>query len=233
MSTLPDPYRESTASPRADKVRRLLHIVDDDSEVRAGTSFLLSQLGYETQIYASGPEFLKQGRLDRGCVLLDVHMPEMDGFEVLAEMVRRGVDLPVIILTGHCDIPLAVRAMKRGVVDFLEQPYEASHLNAAIERAFLLADEGREKRQARRDAVAKLKTLTPRESQILQGLRAGMANKVIARWLALSPRTVEAYRANMMARIGVTGTSNALRIAIDGGLPAIEAGKVQGGQDFR
>jgi two-component system response regulator FixJ len=233
MRALPEPYRESADLPRANKVRRLLHIVDDDSEVRAGTSFLLRQLGYETQIYASGPEFLEQGRLDRGCVLLDVHMPGMDGFEVLAEMVRRDVDLPVIILTGHGDIPLAVRAMRRGVVDFLEQPYEASHLSAAIERAFLLAHEEREKRQARRDAVAKLKTLTPRESQILQGLRAGMPNKVIARWLALSPRTVEAYRANMMVRIGATGTSNALRIAVDGGLPAIEAGNIQGSQDSR
>lgn len=229
----PDLEREGTTARRADGMRRLVHIVDDDSEVRAATSFMLRQQGYETQIYAGGPEFVNQRRLDRGCVLLDLHMPEMDGFEVLARLARRDVDLPVIILTGHGDISLAVRAMKRGAVDFLEQPYDTHRLTGAIERAFGLGDENRETRQARMDAIAKLKSLTPRESQVLQGLRAGMPNKVIARWLALSPRTVEAYRANMMARIGVTGMSNALRIAIDGGLPVIEVGPAQGHPGFR
>jgi two-component system response regulator FixJ len=208
-------------------MKGLVHIVDDDSQVRAATGFMLRQQGYETQIYASGPEFLSQARLDRGCVVLDVHMPAMDGFEVLAELVSRGLGLPVIILTGHGDIPLAVRAMKRGAVDFLEQPYETAELIAAIERAFALADRGEEARRAKSEAVAKLKALTPRESQILQGLRAGMPNKTIARWLTLSPRTVEAYRANMMARIGVTRMSSALRIATDGGLPAIDVAKLQ------
>jgi two-component system response regulator FixJ len=233
MSTLSDQDREGTIAPGVDGMRRLVHIVDDDSEVRAATSFMLRQQGYETQIYACGPEFLDQRRLDRGCILLDFRMPEMDGFELLAKLARRDVDLPVIILTGHGDIPLAVRAMKRGAVDFLEKPYDTDRLIGAIERAFALADQSREARQARMEAVAKLKTLTPRESQILQGLRAGMPNKAIAHWLALSPRTVEAYRANMMVRIGVTGMSNALRIAADGGLPAIEFAKVQGRPDSR
>jgi two-component system response regulator FixJ len=206
-------------------MKGLVHIVDDDSEVRAATSFMLRHLGYETQIYAGGLEFLQQRRLDRGCVLLDLQMPEMNGFEVLAKLAKRKVDLPVIILTGHGDVPAAVQAMKRGAVDFLEQPHDTHRLTAAIERAFALAETSWEARQARMEAAAKLKTLTPRESQILQGLRAGMRNKVIARWLALSPRTVETYRANMMMRIGVTEMSNALRIADDGGLPAIERGK--------
>lgn len=226
VSAVPGLEREGTTARRADGIRSLVHIVDDDSEVRAATSFMLRQQGYETQIYAGGFEFLQQKRLDRGCVLLDLRMSGMDGFEVLAKLARRDIDLPVIILTGHGDIPLAVRAMKRGAVDFLEKPYDTDRLIGAIERAFALADESRETRQARMEAVAKLKTLTPRESQVLQGLRAGMPNKAIARWLALSPRTVEAYRANMMVRIGVTGMSNALRIAVDGGLPAIGAGKV-------
>jgi two-component system response regulator FixJ len=233
MAAVPSLEREDATAQRADGMRRLVHIVDDDSEVRAATSFMLRRHGYETQIYGSGLEFLQQRRLDRGCILLDFRMPEMDGFELLAKLARRDVDLPVIILTGHGDIPLAVRAMKRGAVDFLEKPYDTDRLIGAIERAFALADESRETRQARMEAVAKLKTLTPRESQILQGLRAGMPNKAIARWLALSPRTVEAYRANMMVRIGVTGMSNALRIAADGGLPAIEVAKVQGRPDSR
>lgn len=213
-------------------MRCTVHIVDDDSEVRAATSFMLRQQGYETQIYGSGPELLQRSGLDRGCVLLDLRMPGMDGFGVLAELGTRDIDLPVIIVTGHGDIPIAVGAMKRGAVDFLEKPYDSDHLVVAIERALAMADESRETRQARMEAVAKLATLTPRESQVLQGLRAGMPNKAIARWLALSPRTVEAYRANMMARIGVTGMSNALRIAVDGGLPAIETGKAQGRSDL-
>jgi two-component system response regulator FixJ len=201
---------------------RLVHIVDDDVEVRAGLSFMLRQHGYETEIYASGPELLARKRLGRGCILLDVRMPEMDGFEVLAQLVRRGVDLPVIILTGYGDVPLAVQAMKRGVVDFLEQPYEPEELVHAIERAFTLADLSQEAREAKAEAVARLKSLTRRETQILQGLRAGMPNKAIARWLGLSPRTVETYRANMMAKMRVARLSHALHIAVDGGLPPME-----------
>lgn len=207
---------------------RLVHIVDDDSHVRAGISYMLRRHGYETEIYASGPEFLEQARLDRGSILLDVKMPGMNGLEVLAELTRRGFGLPVIILTGYGDIPLAVDAMKGGAVDFLEQPHRTGELIAAIERAFVLDDQNREERLARLEAAAKLKSLPPRETQILQGLRAGLSNKMIARWLELSPRTVEAYRAKMMARLGVTRISNALRIAMDGGLAEIESGKAEG-----
>jgi two-component system response regulator FixJ len=227
MSTGPRPQPEGGTICPAEGAGRLVHIIDDDSEVRAATSFMLRQQGYETQIYSGGPEFLRQKKLDRGCVLLDLRMPEMEGLEVLARLSRRDIDLPVIILTGHGDISLAVGAMKRGAVDFLEKPYDSHQLTGAIARAFALADQSRESRRTRTDAIAKLKTLTPRESQVLQGLRAGMPNKAIARWLALSPRTVEAYRANMMVRIGVTGMSNALRIAMDGGLPTIESEKAQ------
>ena len=201
---------------------RTVHIVDDDSEVRAAMSFMLRQLGYETQIYASGSEFLSQGDLDRGCLLLDIDMPEMDGFAVLAALRERSVDLPVIIVTGRGDVPIAVRAMKKGAADFIEQPYLAEELTDAIERAFASRELGRLDRAEKAAAIAKLKLLTPRESQILQGLGAGMANKLIARWLGLSPRTVEAYRANMMAKLGVTRLSQALRIATDGNLPAVD-----------
>jgi two-component system response regulator FixJ len=209
-------------------MERLVHIVDDDSHVRAAISYMLRRHGFETEIYASGPEFLEQGRLDRGSVLLDLKMPGMDGLEVLAELARRGFDLPVIILTGHGDIALAVDAMKGGAVDFLEQPQRTGELIAAIERAFALGDQNREEREARLEAAAKLKSMPPRETQILQGLRAGMSNKMIARWLELSPRTVEAYRAKMMARLGVTRISAALRIAMDGGLAAIESANAPG-----
>ena len=201
---------------------RLVHIVDDDSEVRASTSFMLRQLGYATEIYSSGDEFLESRRIDTGSVLLDIRMPGMDGLEVQAELTRRGVQLPVIVLTGHGDVELAVRAMKAGAVDFLEKPYKAEELTEAVERAFERAEQARESQSARNEAVAKLNALTPREREILQGLRAGMANKMIARWLDLSPRTVEVYRAKMMAKLGVTSLSQALRIALDGDLEPIE-----------
>jgi len=202
---------------------RLVHIVDDDSEVRASTSFMLRQLGYATEIYGSGDEFLQSRRMDSGSVLLDIRMPGMDGLEVQAELARRGVQLPVIVLTGHGDVELAVRAMKAGAVDFLEKPYKAEELTEAVERAFQRAEQTRESQAARTEATAKLNALTPREREILQGLRAGMANKMIARWLDLSPRTVEVYRAKMMAKLGVTSLSQALRIALDGELEPIDA----------
>ena len=129
----------------------------------------------------------------------------------------------MIVLTGHGDVELAVRAMKAGAVDFLEKPYKAEELTEAVERAFERAEQTRESQAARTEAAAKLNALTPREREILQGLRAGMANKMIARWLDLSPRTVEVYRAKMMAKLGVTSLSQALRIALDGELEPIDA----------
>lgn len=128
---------------------RLVHIVDDDSEVRASTSFMLRQLGYATEIYSSGDEFLQSRRMDSGSVLLDIRMPGMDGLEVQAELARRGVQLPVIVLTGHGDVELAVRAMKAGAVDFLEKPYKAEELTEAVERAFERAEQTRESQTAR------------------------------------------------------------------------------------
>jgi two-component system response regulator FixJ len=146
----------------------------------------------------------------------------MDGFEVQAELTKRGISLPVIMLTGHGDVALAIRAMKRGAADFLEKPFDGEELVEAIERAMALAEQGQRVESIKAMAEAKLRSLTPRETQMLQGLQAGMANKVIARWIELSPRTVEVYRANMMAKIGAENLSQALRIAMDGGLQPID-----------
>jgi len=202
----------------------LIHIVDDDRDGAAATSFMLQQFGYETRTYNSGAEFLL-AELDHGCVLLDMLMPEMDGFAVLAELGRRNLGLPVIIVTGNGDVPLAIRAMKRGAVDFLEKPFDAEEMNQAIQRALTVSAKTRQELRASAEAVARLKALTPREIQILQGLRAGMANKEIARWVDLSPRTVEVYRANMMAKIGAASLAQALRVARNGDLPPIEAAR--------
>lgn len=202
---------------------RLVHIVDDDSEVRAGASYALRSHGFETQIYAGGQEFLGEAKLDRGCVLLDLRMPGMDGFEVLARLADRGASLPVIILTGQGDIPQAVQAMRGGAVDFIEKPYPMARLIDAIERAFAAAESDAETRRARAQAAERLAALTRREREVLQGLRAGLANKMIARWLGLSPRTVEAYRAGMMTKLAARSLTEALRIAADGGLQPMEA----------
>jgi two-component system response regulator FixJ len=203
-------------------VPRLVHIVDDDSEVRAGASYALRSYGYETQIYAAGAEFLAEARLDRGCVLLDLRMPGMDGFEVLAALADRGASLPVVILTGEGDVAQAVQAMRRGAVDLVEKPYSLERLLSAVDKAFAAAESSAEARLAKTEAAGRLAALTPRERQVLQGLRAGLANKMIARWLGLSPRTVEAYRAGMMAKIGARGLTDALRIAGEGGLSPME-----------
>lgn len=200
----------------------LIHIVDDDAQVRAATSFLLSSKGYSTQIYSSGAELMRDADLSRGCILLDLRMPDEDGLEVQEELLARGISLPVIMVSGHGDIAAAVQAMKLGAVDFLEKPYPESNLIAAVERALSLAETQDSKRRAEAAASAALKKLSPRESQVLQGLLAGLSNKAIARRLDLSPRTVEMHRANLMASLGADSLSEAIRIAIDGGVVPLE-----------
>lgn len=199
----------------------LVHIVDDDAQVRAATSYLLSSHGYATETYAGGAEFLARGRLDRGCLLLDLRMPEMDGHKVQEELVRRGAALPVVVMSGHGELGAAVEAMKLGAIDFLPKPPSEEELLSAVRRALALFSQGQEKRNAQQEANARLQRLSPRERQMLQGLMAGLSNKEIARRLGLSPRTVEMHRANMMEELGAQTLSDALRVAIDARLPAL------------
>jgi len=222
MTVAPLPRRGPTLAQQSANQSRLVHIIDDDNEVRESTSLLLGDLGYSTKAYPGGRAFLKEARLDRGCVLLDIYMPEMGGLEVLTELGARGSLLPVIMLSGIGDVQVAVRAMKLGAADFIAKPYEVEALAAAVENAFLLAEKADAERRMRARAMTKLSHLTPREIQILQGLRAGLANKDIARWLDLSPRTIESHRAKMMARIDAATFSELLRVAHEGGLPDID-----------
>jgi two-component system response regulator FixJ len=198
---------------------QLIYIVDSDSRNLGQTSFMLRARGYDTRVYDGGVEILATPIPTTGCVLLKMDMPGLGGLEVHGRLIARGLMLPVIFLGG--DVRLAVRAMQQGAVDVMTLPYEADELVHAIERAFSLAERDHENRRVRADAAARLSALTPRGIQILQGLQAGMINSKIAEWLDLSPRTVEAYRAAMMADIGATSVSHALRIAMDGGLPPI------------
>jgi two-component system, LuxR family, response regulator FixJ len=193
---------------------KLVHIVDDDDSVRRSAAFMLKHAGYRVESYVSGVAFLKEAKgADRGCVLLDVRMPEMDGLEVQQEMVKRGIDMPVVILTGHGDVRVAVKAMRAGAVNFIEKPYEKEALLGAIEEAYGRIDRNHDKDLKAGEARVRLASLTGRERDVLNGLVAGNPNKTIAYDLGISPRTVEIYRANMMEKLRVRSLSEALRIA--------------------
>ncbi|HEY1145728.1 MAG TPA: LuxR C-terminal-related transcriptional regulator, partial [Allosphingosinicella sp.] len=149
-------------------------------------------------------------------------MPEMDGFQVMAELTKKGIDWPVIIMTGHGEVSVAVRAMKLGAVDFIEKPFEEEVLLGSLERALgLLKDRG-EKAQRKRVAQERIAALTAREREVLQGLMAGLANKMLARRLDISLRTVEMHRANMMDRLQVGSLAEALTLAVQAELAPLE-----------
>lgn len=191
-----------------------VYLVDDEPAVRRSVAFMLKTAGHDVESFDSGEAFLKVAAgLAPGCVLLDVRLGGMDGLAVQQELRNRGVLMPVIIMTGHGDVGLAVRAMRAGAVDFIEKPFEKSVLEAAIAQAQLHND-GRDRlQQMAQDAGAQLNVLTPREKEVLAGLVDGQANKVIAYDLGISPRTVEIHRANLMTKLGVDSLSDALRIA--------------------
>jgi two-component system sensor kinase FixL len=209
-------------------VSPLIHIVDDDSQVRAATGYLLASHGFATETHEGGAEFLGAARPERGCVLLDLRMPAMDGHDVQRELVRRGWALPVIVMSAHGDLLAAVEAMKLGAVDFLPKPPGEEALLAAVRRGIEAFDRGADRRQAKAAAAARLERLSPREIQILQGLLAGLSNKAIARRLGLSPRTVEMHRANMMGDLGLSSLPEALRLAIDAELAPLDEAESAG-----
>jgi len=199
--------------------KRLIHIVDDEEAIRRSAAFMLKTSGYAVETWPSGVAFLKEVRhADPGCILLDVRMPEMDGLDVQQALNERGVAMPVIVLTGHGDISIAVRAMKAGAVDFIEKPFEKAVLLGAIEVAFERLDKAGEQAARAGEAAVLLGALTPRERDVLEGLARGLPNKTIAYDLGISPRTVEVHRANLMTKLDVRSLSDALRIAFAAGM---------------
>lgn len=198
---------------------RKIHIVDDEDAIRRSASFMLKTSGYAVSTYASGTEFLLHAKAaEPGCVLLDVRMPGMDGLEVQAAMAERGISMPVVVLTGHGDVSIAVRAMKGGAVDFLEKPFEKARLIEAIDVAFLRLDDLDGRAARAQDAAITVAGLTAREQDVLRGMANGLPNKTIAFDLGISPRTVEVHRANLMAKLQVKSLSEALRIAFAAGM---------------
>lgn len=193
---------------------RVIHLVDDDASVRRSVGFMLRTSGHQVQTYESGAELLKNsGQLEQGCILLDIRMPGMDGLEVQLALQEKGVGLPVIIMTGHGDVGLAVKAMKAGAVDFIEKPFEKMTLLSSLDEGFRRLSEKEVTGERRKDAEVRLQALTPRERDVLDGLAQGLPNKTIAYDLGISPRTVEIHRANLMTKLGVRSLSEALRIA--------------------
>jgi two-component system, LuxR family, response regulator FixJ len=197
---------------------KIVHLVDDDDAIRRSAGFMLKTSGYRVRTYASGVELLKEREVEPGCILLDVRMPEMDGLAVQKALQNRGMTHPVIVMTGHGDVNVAVQAMKAGAVDFIEKPFEKAQLVSAIEEGFSrIAQAGRSTKRAE-EARVRLQSLTPRERDVLEGLIRGHPNKTIAYDLDISPRTVEIHRANLMSKLAVASLSEALRIAFAAGL---------------
>lgn len=194
---------------------RIVYVVDDDTAVRRSLGRLLYSADFECVAYESALAFLRAApEISGGCVLLDVKMPEIDGLAMQGQLNHLGFRLPVVVITGHADIPTAVQAMKAGAVDFIEKPFDNERLIAAIEAA--LADFGRgfADREAATEAVERIATLSPRERQVLDALVAGRPSKVIAYDLGISVRTVEVHRARMLERLGTRRLAEAIRLAV-------------------
>jgi two-component system response regulator FixJ len=197
----------------------LIYVIDDDDAVRQSIEFLLKTAGIAVRSFESAKAFLEiMPHIHSGCIITDVRMPEITGIELLRRVKAVNPDLPVIVITGHGDISLAVEAMKSGAVDFLEKPFDDDLLLAAV-RSALSRDADTGKRKAELAGIhEKLDALSNRERQVLEGLVAGNANKTIAFDLSISPRTVEIYRANLMTKMSANSLSDLVRMAIVTGI---------------
>ncbi|MBS0560138.1 MAG: response regulator transcription factor [Proteobacteria bacterium] len=207
------PHRAKAASTET------VHVIDDDEAVRRSLALLLAAAGYPVETHASAEDFLRVATPGMaGCAIVDIRMPGMDGLALQEHMTAEGLHLPVVVVTGHADIALAVRAMKAGARDFIEKPYTNERMIEAVHGAL---DSGRQDvARARRlsDARSRIGRLSGREQDVLRELVAGRPNKLVAYALSISPRTVEIHRANMMEKLGVRSLSEAVRLFIAAGL---------------
>mgnify|MGYP001314959569 CR=1 FL=1 len=194
---------------------RRIYIVDDDASVRRSLRFVLVAAGYETRPFASGEDFLEElPHLQPGCVLLDIRMPQLNGLEVLAALRSSGRHFPVLVMTGHGDVPTAVEAMKLGADEFLEKPFIDDVLLQSVEGLSERLGEQAEKERRIAESTRKLNSLTPRERDVLDGIVEGHSNKEIALRLSLSVRTVEAYRADLTRKLEVSSVAELVRLGL-------------------
>ena len=198
--------------------RGKVYIIDDDEAMRDSLEFLLGAADFDVSLFESAQHFLDAlPRIDFGCVVSDVRMPGIDGIELLQRLKADRRSFPVLIMTGHGDVPLAVEAMKLGAVDFLEKPFEDDRLIGMIEIALQQAEAGARSEAATLDIAARVESLSPRERQVMEGLVAGLSNKQIAREYDISPRTIEVYRANVMTKMEAGSLSELVRLAMRAG----------------
>jgi len=192
-----------------------VHVIDDDASVRESLGFLLEAAGQTVCVYGSAAAFLAvAARHTVGCVLTDVQMPELNGLELQRRLSELNISLPVIVMTGHGDVPIAVEALKAGATDFLEKPFEEAQLLAAVSRAIALSRQASHQAEAVAEINARIATLTPREREVLDRLVAGQPNKTIAYDLGSSPRTVEVHRARVMEKMGARSLAELVRMTI-------------------
>jgi two-component system response regulator FixJ len=197
--------------------RGKVYVIDDDEAMRDSLNFLLDAAEFDVTLFESAQHFLDALPSDFGCVVSDVRMPGIDGIELLQRLKANRSTLPVLIMTGHGDVPLAVEAMKLGAVDFLEKPFEDDRLVGMIEIALRQAEAGARSEAATLDIAARIESLSPRERQVMEGLVAGLSNKMIAREYDISPRTIEVYRANVMTKLQAGSLSELVRLAMRAG----------------
>lgn len=190
-------------------------IVDDDDAVRHSTASLLRRAGHRVESYTGGAEFLASDLPeDLGCILLDMRMPGIDGLAVMRALRERKSACPILVLTGHGDVPMAVEAMRLGAIDFLEKPYPPAAVLVAVVRACITPPPVAGVQPVDKQAEAKVAALSDRQRDVLRGILRGKPNKIIAWELGLSIRTVETYRAQMLEKLGVRGTAEAVRLAL-------------------
>jgi two-component system response regulator FixJ len=191
-----------------------VHVVDDDAAIRDSIGFLLEAVGFVVRTYASAAAFLAAAPTLSGCVLTDVRMPAMDGLELQRRLNELGLRLPVIVITGAGDIPIAVRAMKAGAVDFLEKPVDDARLLEAVQRALQRSRLLAEAHTSAAEALARLALLTPREREVLDLLVAGLSNKAVGKQLGASPRTVEVHRARILEKLHAQSLPELVRLVM-------------------
>lgn len=199
-------------------------VVDDDPDVRDSLAALLMSAGLSPKVFESATAFLAQYKAgDSGCLVADIRMPDMDGIALQSELANRKAGLPVIIVTGHGDVPLAVRAMKAGAMDFIEKPFDDDRLLESIQRGLSKAAADKDSAEASHVISARIASLTSRERDVLELLIAGHPNKVVGHQLDISPRTVEVHRGRLMDKMQARNLSDLVRMALAAGIGAAKA----------
>jgi two-component system response regulator FixJ len=199
--------------------RGKVYVIDDDEAMRDSLDFLLGSADFHVTLFESAHHFLDMlSNIEFGCVVSDIRMPGIDGIELLKRLKAGPSRIPVVIMTGHGDVPLAVEAMKLGAVDFLEKPFEDDRLIGMIDAALKKAELDAGSEALMIEIVSRVTSLTPRERQVMDGLVAGLSNKLIAREYDISPRTIEVYRANVMTKMQAGSLSELVRLAMRAGV---------------